>query len=94
MANELRPKIWEFKIIEQDTPELILDYYHIDRQIDFNIVASAIEAIIGVILVTVTLEGNRMRVIARDVPEVYNQFKPLFEELYGVTPFVSWNKED
>lgn len=90
MTNELRPKIWEFKLIEADSPDLVLDYFHADRQIDFNIIAPAIEAIIGVELVSVTPEGNKMRVIARNTSQVYMKFKPLFEHFYGVTPFVSW----
>ena len=94
MTNELRPKIWEFRIIENDVPELVLDYYHADRQINFNIVAPALEAIVGVELVTVTPEGNKMRVIARNTSKVYNKFNPLFEHFYGVTPFVSWDNTE
>ncbi len=94
MVNELRPKIWEFRVIEQDNPDLILDYYHADKQVNFVAIVGAIEQIIGVEFVTITPEGSKMRVVLRNESKVYNKLKPLFEKLYGVTPFVAWGQND
>lgn len=92
-SDELKPKIWEFETAVDDKSVLILDYYHADKQINFAIIAGAIEQIIGVELVTVSPEGNRMRVITRNTSRVYDKLKPLFEKIYGVAPFVSWANE-
>lgn len=94
MTNELKPKIWEFKVDEPDNPDLILDYYHADRQINFAVVAGAIEQVIGVEFVNVTPEGNRMRVVLRNTSKVYDKLKPLFERFCGVAPFASWRNFD
>ena len=87
MTNELRPKIWEFKIVEDDNPDLILDYYHADKQVNFATIVGALEQVIGVEFVTVSAEGSKLRVVARNTSKVYNELKRLFERMYGVTPF-------
>lgn len=91
MTNELAPKIWEFEVHKTDTPDLVLDYYCNSRDISFAPVAGAIEAIIGVEFVDVAPEGQKMRVIARNTPKVYNQLAPLFEKILGITPRKTWN---
>ena len=94
MTNELKPKIWEFRVVEEDNPDLILDYFHTDQQINFQHIAGAIEQIVGVEFVTIIPEGIKMRVVLRNESKVYNKLKPLFEKLYGVTPFVAWGQND
>lgn len=90
MTNELAPKIWEFKVVQEDTPDLIIDYF-CNGNINFAPVAGAIESIIGVEFVDVAPEGRKMRVIARNTSKVYDQIAPLFERILGVTPKKSWN---
>lgn len=91
MTNELAPYIWEFRVIQKDTPDLVLDYFCNSGKINFSAVAGALEAIVGVEFVEVAPEGHKMRVIARDTEKVYQQFHPLFEKLYGITPHKPWN---
>jgi len=94
MVNELKPKIWEFRVVESDNPDLILDYYHADKQVNFTTVAGAIEQIIGVHLVTVSPEGAKMRVVLHNTRNVYNKLAPIFERLCGIVPFASWRNFD
>lgn len=92
MANELSPKILEYRIVEADTPELILDYYTFDSTINFAGVAGAIEQVIGVQYTTIDAVGNTMRVILRNDTKTYDQVRKLIQRSTGYMPFASWNQ--
>lgn len=94
MTNELKPKIWEFRVAVEDSPDLVLDYHSNDSSINFAPIVGAIEQIVGVELVTVSPEGSKIRVVARNTIKIHTQVKKLFERMYGVTPFSYWRNSE
>ena len=86
-------KIWEFEFKGHDTPELILDYY-CDPGIDFYPAARAIEQVVGVEWVEVYPGENKMRVILRKSPTVYDKLGPIFKKLYGIPSVHAWKHPD
>lgn len=90
MSAELQPKILEYRVVEVDTPELILDFHLTDPSLNFASVAGAMEEIVGVYYVTLNIVGSTMKVVLRNDSKTLNNVRSLVERGVGYRPYPRW----